>query len=390
MLSSEAREELKKQHYRVVGEHSAVKICGWTKNMILGKGGCYKLKFYGIMSNQCMQMTTSISCANRCTFCWRGYKAPVSKEWKWGVDDPEIILTESLKAQDKLLEGFKGNPTANKTMYNQSREVKHVALSLTGEPITYPRMNELIKKFNREHISTFLVTNAQYPDQIRDLLPITQLYISLDAPNKELLKDIDRPLFADFWERLNQSLEYLSTKKQRTCIRLTIIKGVNDVEAQNYAKLILLGNPDFIEVKGYMHVGPSRERHTIEQMPWHEDVVEFSEELLRYLPDYSIVTEHIPSRVVMFAKKKYFVDGKWMTWIDFDKYNELALSESEFSTDEYLKATPNTGLSGRNTQKEYEYSPRRKTEKIEQGKNKNNRPETSGPNSEDVDESELE
>ena len=92
MLTPQAKAELEKQHYRVVGSHSAVKTCGWTKSMIRGQGGCYKLKFYGIMSNQCMQMTTSISCANRCTFCWRGYKAPVSKEWAWQVDDPQFIL----------------------------------------------------------------------------------------------------------------------------------------------------------------------------------------------------------------------------------------------------------------------------------------------------------
>ena len=96
MLTETAKQELEKQQYRVIGSHSAVKICGWTKNMIRGEGGCYKLKFYGIMSNQCMQMSTSISCANRCTFCWRGYKAPVAKEWKWKVDDPEEIIEDSL------------------------------------------------------------------------------------------------------------------------------------------------------------------------------------------------------------------------------------------------------------------------------------------------------
>ncbi len=40
MLTKEARERLEKQQYKVVGGHSAVKTCGWTKNMIRGKGGC--------------------------------------------------------------------------------------------------------------------------------------------------------------------------------------------------------------------------------------------------------------------------------------------------------------------------------------------------------------
>ena len=120
-LTKDAQEELERQAYRLVGGHSAVKTCGWTKNMLKGEGGCYKLKFYGIMSHQCMQMTTSISCANRCTFCWRGYKAPVSKEWKWSVDDPEFILEESMKAHHTLLTGFKAHPTGNKKMYEQSQ-----------------------------------------------------------------------------------------------------------------------------------------------------------------------------------------------------------------------------------------------------------------------------
>src|SRR3989344_8123418 len=189
MLTPEAKLELESQAYRIVGSHSAVKTCYWTKKMVKGGGGCYKLTFYCIMSNQCMQMTTSMSCANRCTFCWRGYKAPVSKEWKWDVDDPQMIYENSLEAHHKLLVGFGGSHRANKAAYQKSKQVRHVALSLTGEPITYPRMNELIDKFHKDNISTFLVTNSQYPDHVKNLKPITQLYLSVDAPTKELLKE---------------------------------------------------------------------------------------------------------------------------------------------------------------------------------------------------------
>lgn len=349
MLTPEAKAELVKQQYRIVGSHSAVKTCGWTKNMIKGQGGCYKLKFYGIMSNQCLQMTTSISCANRCTFCWRGYKAPVSKEWKWAVDDPEIIFKGSIKEHHQLLVGFKGNEKANKAAYLKSNEVKHVALSLTGEPIIYPRMNELLDHYNKEGISTFLVTNAQYPEQIRDLKPITQLYISIDAPDQQLLKEVDKPLFSDYWERLQKSLDYLAGKKERTCIRLTMIKGVNDSSFEQYAELILRGDADFIEVKAYMHVGKSQERLSRSNMPLHEEIVGYSKKLLRYLPDYEIVSEHIPSRVVMFAKKKYFVDGKWKTWIDFPKWHELVNSGQDFDAMDYSINTPQVGLSGKGT-----------------------------------------
>ena len=199
-----------------------------------------------------MQMTTSISCANRCTFCWRGYKAPVSKEWKWDVDDPQMIYEKSLEAHHKLLVGFGGSHRANKAAYQKSKQVRHVALSLTGEPITYPRMNELIDKFHKDNISTFLVTNSQYPEHVKNLKPLTQLYLSVDAPTKELLKEVDVPLFSDYWERMILSLDYLKEKKQRTCIRLTIIKGINDVLPEQYAQLIHRGLPDFIEAKTYI------------------------------------------------------------------------------------------------------------------------------------------
>ena len=35
----------------------------------------------------------------------------------------------------------------------------------------------------------------QFPDSIRDLEPITQLYVSVDASTRDSLKAIDRPLF---------------------------------------------------------------------------------------------------------------------------------------------------------------------------------------------------
>jgi tRNA wybutosine-synthesizing protein 1 len=244
-----------------------------------------------------------------------------------------------------------------------SQTIKHVALSLTGEPIIYPRINDLIKLFHKQGISTFLVTNAQYPEQIKDLTRVTQLYLSVDAPNQILLKEIDKPLFGDYWERLNKSLEYCSQKKDRTCIRLTLIKDVNDVEPENYAKLILKGNADFIEVKAYMHVGGSRKRLKVEDMPWHEDVAEFSKRLLEYLPEYDIVSEHIPSRVVMIAKKRFKKKWKWFTWIDFDKWQKLIESEKDFNTEDFLKETPETGLSGRIIRQEVEEKIRKKIER---------------------------
>ncbi len=340
MLTKKTKTDLEKQQYRIIGEHSAVKICGWTKQMLRGKGSCYKFKFYGIKSNQCMQMTTSLSCANRCTFCWRGYKAPVSKEWKWKINKPEEILKGSLEQQEKLLSGFKGFKDVIMQLYNESKKVRHAALSLTGEPIIYPEINKLTELMNKKRISTFLVTNAQYPEQIKKLKPVTQLYLSLDAPNKKLLKKVDLPLFSDYWERLNKSLKYLAKKNQRTAIRLTLIKGINDIEEENYSKLIKKGNPDFIEIKAYMFVGESRQRLKEKNMPLHSEVKAFTKKLNEFLPEYELISEHKPSRVLLLAKKTFKKKGKWKTWIDFEKYHKLVLNKKKFESKDYSKETP--------------------------------------------------
>lgn len=324
MLTEEAQAELEKQQYRLLGpsKHSSVKVCGWTKNILRGKGGCYKFKFYGINSAQCLQMSTSMSCANRCVFCWRGKKAPVSKEWPCGVDDPSVIIDEALFYQQKLLNGFAGLKTVNQTFLAQSKTVRHVALSLTGEPIIYPRINEAVQLFHEQGISTFMVTNAQYPNEIRALSPVTQLYLSIDAPTKELLKKIDKPLFSDYWERMNQSLEALKEKEGRTTIRLTMIKGMNMNHHKEYAELIQKGDADFVEVKGYMFVGASRQVLAMENMPYHEEVKAYGEELVKFLPEYELIDEHKPSRVVLLAKKKFYDSEKkrYLTWIDFEGF----------------------------------------------------------------------
>jgi tRNA wybutosine-synthesizing protein 1 len=339
MLSKSQITELEKQQYRMVGDHSSVKVCGWTKNMLTGRGGCYKYKFYGIRSHQCMQMTSSMHCANRCTFCWRGEKAPVQKEWKGQIDDPEKIIELSKAAHIKLLLGFGGNDKTNPNMYQQSKQIRHVALSLTGEPIAYPKINQLLEKFHHQKISTFLVTNAQYPEQIKKIKNITQFYISVDAPNKIKLKEIDRPLFPDFYERLLTSLDLMKQAPYRTCIRLTLIKGQNDLDLSGYRQLIQRGSPDFIEIKGYMHVGASRKFLERENRPIHSEVNDFTKQLLDSLEDYQIVSEHKASRVLCLIHKR--MNGK--QYINFPKFFEIVNQNHLAKSNDYssIKMTPN-------------------------------------------------
>jgi tRNA wybutosine-synthesizing protein 1 len=128
-------------------------------------------------------------------------------------------VAEAVDLHRTMINEMRGVPGVQPERLIEADTVKHCALSLVGEPIMYPRINEMLKALHERKISTFLVTNAQFPESIRDLEPITQLYVSIDASTRDSLKAIDRPLFKDFWERFLESLKYMEEKKQRTVYR---------------------------------------------------------------------------------------------------------------------------------------------------------------------------
>ncbi|XP_071946298.1 S-adenosyl-L-methionine-dependent tRNA 4-demethylwyosine synthase TYW1-like isoform X2 [Antedon mediterranea] len=353
MVTPLLRKSLTKQGYKLIGSHSGVKLCRWTKSMLRGRGGCYKHTFYGIESHRCMETTPSLACANKCVFCWRHHTNPVGTEWRWKMDDPETVVKGALQNHYKMINEFKGVPGVIPERLAEGMTAKHCALSLVGEPIMYPEINTLIQLLHSKEISTFLVTNAQFPDAIRSLEPVTQLYVSVDASTKDSLKKIDRPLFRDFWPRFLNSLKALSEKGQRTVYRLTIVKAWNSEEVDAYANLVSLGKPDFIEVKGVTYCGTSKASSlTMENVPWHEEVVGFVENLANSLNDYEIASEHAHSNCVLLAHKKFKVDGIWHTWIDYDKFHELIqdLKQSEgdstFRAEDYMAATPHWAVYG--------------------------------------------
>eukprot|EP01038_Epipyxis_sp_PR26KG_P014525 gene14525-19501_t len=276
MVTNLQRKALTKEGYRIIGSHSAVKLCRWTKNQMRGRGGCYKHTFYGITSYQCMEATPSLACANKCVFCWRHHKNPVGTEWRWKEDEPAKIVHEAVELHRSMINEMKGVPGVQSQRLQEAHTVRHCALSLVGEPIMYPRINEMLQELHNRKISSFMVTNAQFPDKIKELDPVTQLYVSVDASTKDSLKAIDRPLFRDFWERFIQSLQEMKEKQQRTVYRMTLVKSWNMDEAEGYVELIEAGQPDFIEIKAFTYCGKSDASSlTMQNVPWHREVCEY-------------------------------------------------------------------------------------------------------------------
>uniref|UniRef100_A0A673BZ41 S-adenosyl-L-methionine-dependent tRNA 4-demethylwyosine synthase TYW1 n=1 Tax=Sphaeramia orbicularis TaxID=375764 RepID=A0A673BZ41_9TELE len=353
MITPALREALTKQGYKLIGSHSGVKLCRWTKSMLRGRGGCYKHTFYGIESHRCMETTPSLACANKCVFCWRHHTNPVGTEWRWKMDPPEKILQDSLEKHENMIRQFRGVPGVKPERYEEGLAVKHCALSLVGEPIMYPEINTFLRLLHSHRISSFLVTNAQFPQEIRSLVPVTQLYVSVDASTKDSLKKIDRPLFKDFWPRFQDSLRALGEKRQRTVYRLTLVKAWNVEEMQAYSELIALGQPDFIEVKGVTYCGESSASSlTMANVPWHQEVVAFVQQLADMLPQYEIACEHEHSNCLLIAHTKFKVDGEWWTWIDYERFQELVQvhedsgGQQSFSALDYVAKTPRWALFG--------------------------------------------
>ena len=296
------KKDLEKQGYRIVGNHSAVKICTWTKKSLLDEDFCYKQKFYNIKSHLCCQMTPSLLCVNRCLFCWRDISLLIGKKLV-GEDEPETIIEGCIRKQRELLSGFFGNERVNKKKIKEAQNPKYWAISLSGEPTIYTKLSSLIKELHRRGNCTFLVTNGLFPKRIESLdeLPV-QLYVSLDAPNKEIYNKIDRPTMKDSWERLNQTLELLPSLETRTVLRLTLVRNLNLRNAKEYSKLIKKANPMFVELKAFMAVGYAGYRLQYSDMPSHEEIKNFAKEICSHT-GLKIIDEKENSRVVLLAEK---------------------------------------------------------------------------------------
>jgi len=68
-----------------------------------------------------------------------------------------------------------------------------------------------------------------------------------------------------------------------------------------------LAEPDFIEAKGYVNVGNSRNNLSVENMPTHQEIIEFSEKLAP-LVGRKLLSDRRESRVALIGKKMIPVD----------------------------------------------------------------------------------
>ncbi|NMJ86508.1 MAG: 4-demethylwyosine synthase TYW1 [Thaumarchaeota archaeon] len=308
---------LKKAKYGV-SNHSTVELCHWTKKSFVNEGECYKKKFYGIDTHRCMEFSPAgMLCQNRCVYCWRpmefydSMKMPVEM-----VDEPESIMKNLMEERYRLMNGYFGNAKADKKKVKEAMMPSHYAISLSGEPTMYPKLPGLITylKNLRDTKSIFLVTNGQEPEMLNrlqneDALP-TQLYLSTNAPNRRIFFMINKPRYRDAWERWWKSLLFLREMNTRTVVRITLIRSLNaDLDlVPLFADMMKRGNPHFIEVKSYMHVGYSNQRLEESDMMEMSEVREYANSLANAAGCYKFMDESIVSRVVVLQNTERYLD----------------------------------------------------------------------------------
>ena len=305
MISKQKQKHLYNQGYRLVGDHSAIKACLWTKKSIRGENYCYKQQFYDTISHRCVQMTPALqTCTHKCIWCWRDIDFTKPK-WEGKADNPKFIIDECIKANTKYLQGFGGNKKTDWKKYKEINKPQQFAISLTGEPTMYPKLPELISELKKRKINQFLVTNGTQPAMLKKLLTKkaqpTQLYITVPAPDEQTYKKACKPLIKNGWKKINESLKLLK-KFKRNVIRLTLVKNINMIYPEKYAELIKKYKPKYVECKGYVWVGFSRKRLKKENMPLHKEIREFAKKIAKY-SNYKIIDEKEQSRVVLLKTK---------------------------------------------------------------------------------------
>ena len=301
-MDQRTKEHLERQQYRIVGGSGAVKLCHWMRQKLIHGRPCYKEEFYGIESHRCLQMTPAVNiCNERCLFCWRYHG--MTGFGKTPYPAPEELLEGCLQEQRLLVSGFKGDARCDPALWREARTPNQVAISLSGEPTLYPRLGEFIELCKRKGMTTFLVTNGTLPKTLENLSTLpTQLYVTVAAPNKQLYDKLCVPQVSGAWENLMKTLALLPSLSTRTVIRHTLIDGWNLGWEDEYAKLDEIAQPIFIEPKGYVFVGDSRTRMTMDNMPSHASVREFSNRIAEKL-SLDIIGERTDSRVVLVGKK---------------------------------------------------------------------------------------
>lgn len=123
---------------------------------------------------------------------------------------------------------------------------------------------------------------------------------------------------------------------------MTLVNGWNTEQLDKYVDLVRRARPDFVEVKGVTYCGDSKASPlTIKHCPFHHEVRAYCAAMVGALgAGYEVASEHAHSNIVLIAKTDFKIEGRWHTWIDYDKFTALANGGEPFGALDYCLPTP--------------------------------------------------
>lgn len=234
----------------------------------------------------------------------------------------------AIKEHRRTVSGYKMyNPDPK--LYNEALNPKHVAISLTGEATLYPLLDDLIDEFMKRGLTTFLVTRGVRPEILANLRrEPTQLYVSIESWDENSYVYFNNPLSRALWRKTLETFEILPSFSCPTVVRVTLVRSFNmhNEAVKQWSKILEKAQPTFIEVKAYMYIGGSVTRLSRDDMPRHSEVREWAKTLAEHL-GYNVVSESIPSRVVLLSKLDKPViryGNPPISWYDKDVEDEFS------------------------------------------------------------------
>lgn len=85
----------------------------------------------------------------------------------------------------------------------------------------------------------------------------------------------------------------------------------------------------------------------MKNVPFNHEVTTFVNSLLSHLSDdYAISCIHSHSVSLLISHKKFFINEKWHTWIDYEKFHDLISSGEKFDSLDYIAPTPDWAVFG--------------------------------------------
>jgi len=224
-------------------------------------------------------------------------------------DSPEQLFDAVVEEYFRTLKAYdpKYNKSVDAEMWADAMKgPDHLATSLIGEPLMYPKIDDLMYLGKKRGMTTFIVTNGTFPKVLERMHTLPhQLYISVVGPDYKTWAMMTRPLWnaRQQWEDLLDTLQLVPSLGIRTVFRITAVKNYNMVHPEKYVRLIEMAEPDFVEVKGYSWVGRSRDRLARSSQPTMEDIRSFAA-MLEDLTSYEIKDEVPRARVVLLWNGK--------------------------------------------------------------------------------------